>query len=64
LLVCFPFVAISAQEWDEVSAEELEMTSLAEDPEAAAVVLFAIGDLKIGRSSPAGSFLKWMSINA
>jgi hypothetical protein len=42
------FVAISAQEWDEVSAEELEMTSLAEDPEAAAVVLFAIGNLKIG----------------
>ena len=45
LLVCaFPVIA---QEWGEISDEELAMTGIAEDPEADAVVLFDIGNIII-----------------
>ena len=51
-LTIFTFISltvglVSAQEWDEIPEQELQMTSFEQDPEADAVILFDIASLKI-----------------
>ncbi len=43
------FFSLYAQEWDEISDEELAMTDFPEYPEADAVILFDLGQLEITR---------------
>jgi hypothetical protein len=46
-LIISVFGMASAQEWGEISEDELKMTGIPEDPEANAVILFDLGEMQI-----------------